>query len=50
MEDIDLLNIIQKKIPKLSKGQKRIANFLIEDYDKALYLTASKLGDVTGLS
>ncbi len=50
MEDIDLLNIIQKKIPKLSKGQKRIANFLIEDYDKALYLTASKLGDVTGVS
>jgi len=50
MEEIDLLNTIQQKIPKLSKGQKRIAKFLIEDYDKAIYLTASKLGEVTGVS
>ncbi len=50
MEENDLLNTIQKKIPELSKGQKRIAKFLIEDYDKAIYLTASKLGEITGVS
>ncbi|MCI8805184.1 MAG: MurR/RpiR family transcriptional regulator [Clostridiales bacterium] len=50
MEEIDLLNTIQQKVPELSKGQKRIAKFLIEDYDKAIYLTASKLGEVTGVS
>jgi len=50
MEELDLLGVIQNKIPKLSKGQKRIAKFLIEDYDKAIYLTASKLGEVTGVS
>ncbi len=50
MEEIDLLSTIQQKIPELSKGQKRIAKFLIEDYDKAIYLTASKLGEVTGVS
>lgn len=50
MEEFDLLSTIRKKLPKLSKGQKRIANFLIEDYDKAVYLTAAKLGEVTGVS
>ena len=50
MEEIDLLDTIKYKIPELSKGQKRIAKFLIEDYDKAIYLTASKLGEVTGVS
>ncbi len=50
MDEIDLLGTIQKKIPELSKGQKRIAKFLIEDYDKAIYLTASKLGEITGVS
>ena len=50
MEDYDLLINIQKKMPYLSKGQKRIANFLIEHLDKAVYLTASKLGEISGVS
>lgn len=50
MEELDLLTAIQHKLPELSKGQKRIANFLIENYDKAVYLTASKLGEITGVS
>ncbi len=50
MEDYDLLSNIQKKMPHLSKGQKRIANFLIEHLDKAVYLTASKLGEISGVS
>ena len=38
--------MLHNKMPELSKGQKRIANFLIEHYDKAVYLTASKLGEI----
>lgn len=49
-ENLDLLANIQSKFPDLSKGQKRIANFLIEHYDKAVYLTASKLGEIAGVS
>ncbi len=51
MEEIqDLLTNIQNKMPELSKGQKRIAKFLLEHYDKAVYLTAAKLGEIAGVS
>ncbi len=46
----DLLKIIDERMSGLSKGQKRIANFLLEHYDKAVYLTASKLGEIAGVS
>ncbi len=46
----DLIISIQRKFPKLSKGQKRIAQFIIEHYDKAAFMTASKLGAHTNVS
>lgn len=46
----DLLYKIQIKMPELSKGQKRIASFLLEHYDQALHLTAAKLGEIAGVS
>lgn len=46
----DLLKIIDEKMSGLSKGQKRIANFLKDHYDEAVYLTASKLGEIAGVS
>ncbi len=46
----DLLFNIQKIFPKLSKGQKRIAQFIIDHYDKAAFMTASKLGGQTNVS
>ena len=33
-----------------SKGQKRIARFILEQYDKAAYITAAKLGAGVGVS
>ena len=33
-----------------SKGQKRIANFILESYDKAAFMTASRLGKRVGVS
>ena len=34
----------------LSKGQKKIANAVLYEYDKVAYLTAAKLGELVGVS
>ena len=33
-----------------SKGQKRIAAYILENYDKAAFMTASRLGILAGVS
>ncbi len=40
----DLFNRIKEKLPYLSKGQRAIALYIIEHYEKAAYMTASRLG------
>lgn len=40
----DLIEIIEKAVPGMSKGQKRIAGFITDHCEKAAYMTASKLG------
>ena len=42
--------MIEEGMPTFSKGQKRIANYILEHYDKAAYMTASKLGALVGVS
>ncbi|GAB6087847.1 MurR/RpiR family transcriptional regulator [Alkaliphilus crotonatoxidans] len=49
-EKKDLIVQIQKSFSKLSKGQKLIAQFIIDNYDKAAFMTASKLGIMVGVS
>lgn len=46
----DLINIIQQKYDDFSKGQKLIANYIVNHYDKAAYVTAAKLGEICGVS
>ena len=46
----DLLEKIQGSYKTFSKGQKRIANYVCENYDKAVNLTAAKLGKIIGVS
>jgi len=46
----DLILQIQKSFSKMSKGQKLIAQFIIDNYDKAAFMTASKLGIKVGVS
>lgn len=41
---------IQNKMNEFSKGQKRIAEYLAENYDKVAFMTASKLGATIGVS
>ena len=45
-----LINIIQAQYPRLSKGQKLIAQYIINNYDKVAFMTASKLGEAVGVS
>ncbi|MBR6735986.1 MAG: MurR/RpiR family transcriptional regulator [Oscillospiraceae bacterium] len=46
----NLINIITAQMPQFSKGQKLIARYLIEHYDKAAFLTAARLGQAVGVS
>lgn len=46
----DLIDIIHEKRPNMSKGQKRIADFITGHYDKAAFMTAAKLGESVGVS
>lgn len=46
----DLMSNIQNNLADFSKGQRLIARYIIEHYDKAAFLTASKLGATVGVS
>ena len=46
----ELLNQIKVRYKKLSKGQKLLADYITENYDKAVFLTAAKLGKTVGVS
>lgn len=46
----DILLVLQEKEPTFSKGQKRICAYITESYDKAAFMTASKLGKAVGVS
>lgn len=45
-----LLTRIEMNMNTFSKGQKRIASYIEEHYDKAAYMTAFKLGETVGVS
>ncbi len=46
----DISQRIKEVYSTLSKGHKKIANAIINDYDKAAYLTAARLGRMVGVS
>lgn len=46
----EILTTIHNKVDSFSKGQKRIANYIMTSYDKAAFLTASKLGKIVNVS
>lgn len=46
----NLLSDIEEQISGFSKGQKLIAKYIIEHYEKAAYMTASRLGATVGVS
>ena len=46
----DIMTILQEKAPEFSKGQRRIAKYITEAYDKAAFMTANRLGKTVGVS
>ena len=46
----DLLTTIHDQLRTFSKGQKLIANYILQSYDKAAFMTASRLGKTVGVS
>ena len=45
-----ILHIIETNMSSFSKGQKLIGHYILENYDKAAFMTASKLGRLVGVS
>ena len=46
----DILTRIQNEIHAFSKGQKKIASYILTNYDKAAFMTASRLGKTVEVS
>jgi DNA-binding MurR/RpiR family transcriptional regulator len=46
----DLISIIKNNFHKFSRGQKLIAQFIIEHYDKAAFMTAAKIAETVDVS
>ncbi len=47
---MDFLSLLQEKETSYSKGQKRIAHYITQCYDKAAFMTANRLGKTVGVS
>lgn len=51
MQDMqDLIRRLNQSGKRLSKGHRRIAEYIVEHYDKAVFMTASRLGEKVGVS
>lgn len=46
----DILSLIQQQMSTFSKGQRLIANYILNSYDKAAFMTANKLGKTVAVS
>ncbi len=46
----DLISLVQYRMGDFSKGQRLIGQYIMEHYDKAAFMTASKLGSTVGVS
>lgn len=46
----DILTTIHNRMDSFSKGQKRIADYIAASYDKAAFMTASRLGKMVSVS
>ena len=48
--DKDILSVIREASAGFSKGQRKIAKYILENYDEAAFMTASKLGTTVNVS
>ena len=47
---MDILSALEHKFSSFSKGQRTIAQFILKNYDKAAFMTASRLGQTVEVS
>lgn len=51
MQDMqDIIRRLNQSGKRLSKGHRRIAEYIVANYDKAVFMTASRLGENVGVS
>ncbi len=50
MEKINVLEAISERLNHCSKGQRKIGEYLLENYANASYMTAAKLSETVGVS
>ena len=51
MQDMqDIIRRLNQSGKRLSKGHRRIAEYIVAHYDKAVFMTASRLGENVGVS
>ena len=49
-KQFDILSRIEERFDKMSKSHKKVATFITEHYDQAVFMTAAKLGEELGIS
>ena len=49
-QEFDIINRMNEKYIKMSKGHKAIAAYISDHYDQAAFMTAAKLGETVGVS
>ncbi len=50
MQDNDIIKVIADKQSNMSKGHRAIASFIVDHYDTVAFITASRLGELVGVS
>ena len=49
MAEYDVFTRINEHYAKMSKGHKAIADYILEHFDQAVFMTAAKLGETLNL-
>ena len=49
-EKKDILSVLEHRLASFSKSQRVIAHYILDNYDKAAFMTASRLGEAVGVS
>ena len=50
MAEYDVFTRMKERYAKMSKGHKAIADYILQHYDQAVFMTAAKLGETLGIS
>lgn len=49
-KDVDVITRINECYPRMSKGRKKLATYICDHYEQAVFMTAAQVAEVVGLS